>query len=283
MAKINEDKSAMNMKHVDLTMPGIAYTVVDSFDKSWNRICDYSDNDPTPKIESILRHGLLGSTWDDRRNEIRVTPSRWYDNARRDKKRTQVFFNITGRGREPARDDYRTDLLASYYTGCAGRVAFTFDLSNFVEELAPASVRKEMTQEDAWKRRTNRIWNRWFDNIRGSCKMWYFQVAGPGGPPDHFLSSDAAGVVTVSTEYGFTLHPRVAPRHLTSIVLTGYDRDKRPSPWKVYTSAELDAVRLLESRVEKVVSAMHDTHEKTGGRSPILPIYEADGTRLWPK
>lgn len=236
----------------DINEPGIGYTCLRT--KAGN----------TKQLTSIFHDGLLGQdkyadAWE---NLVTQDPVRriWAREARQGKD-MQIHFNITGRGSEAnwRGIDYRTKEPSEIAEGVAvieetiderRPIVILFDTSKF-KELEPSSndtPRPSKTFE-ANDPRVKANWER-------------FKARG-GGPSS---IADEQGWPKPSSEYGFVLRHRIAPREFTGVML-------------------LTNRFFFESKInralEKLITAMLEANRQR--EDLLVPVYDESGNLLWPK
>lgn len=226
-------------------------------------------------IEPILKDGLLGTPvkkenvlrkGNTARNSLK---EEWASNART-KKDAVVFFNITGRSEEKqarsgSGDKYLpTEISASEYVwGGRDNLGILFDISHF-EEGEPGENKfgkngQELAQKSG-RYRADRL-----EMSTDKYKKWKER--------DFYPSPGRA----VSTEYGYILSHRVAPRFFTGILIN--------PKTKVIGSIEIeyrkrDRQELVELAREIAARMLQVDSDKP---DLLIPIYDTDGNLLWPK
>lgn len=237
----------------DINTKGIAYSGV-----------------PEERLQSILRHGLLGTDYHGT-TEGEIDKETWKANVR--KRKGQIYFNIVGRAYDISFDsksnrynEYgETEIGASEWMkhdwNKRNKIALLFDVSSFHEEPPITNYHR--------KKFKNRTFAADWDTL---AKIWKEKVGDGISPGDarsleklkghlggEFFTSD--GFPKPWTEHGFLLNSRVAPRLLNGIVVKGIqDTDEH----------------LLKRIINQITSSVKK-------ESRLLPIYDTHGNLLFPK
>lgn len=240
----------------DINEAGTAYTVLGAFPQKYS----------LGILPKVLHEGVLGTSsmqgpWKEK----------WAE-AARGRKNMCLCFNIVGRsvGFKKVSDDVENLEIKKSYRWQADSVGVIFDLAPFHEEAPHERGR-------AGKRNIKSFWNDWNEGD-GMGEIWkkYFNGLEPGDPkilehPDferlrqHNIV-DGKGMPISSTEFGFVLFPRVAPRHFKGLVL-----GRKLGGIKNYGGHGL----VLEYPKE-ITSIMQE-------EDVLLPVYDENGNLLWPK
>lgn len=259
-------------------------------------------------LEQILNQGLLG-TLTPRED---ITPAKWirYGPERRT---SVVYFSIVGRryGRywQPNELEIRNSLLMSVYS--EPRIAIILDLTHFKEEI-PSSLRSRLE-----KRIIPRSNTFWCDDpmVEESWERNFFGLRPRDRKILERIKSEREDITEKgepksSSDYGFALSPRVAPRLFRGIVCKAVrkktdeeiiqDIKKRVSQGDIFIPGYPDLERMKEAEkkenyysytdkdpeiirkmVEKTVFLMRKIYK--GKEHLLLPIYDVHGNLWWPK
>ena len=230
-----------------LAYSAIAYSKLDVEGNCW----DFEKN----ALTDCLKYGILGQvSWYDQRHlkpgREHSSPAATWAIGVRDQGEGVVFFNIIGRSREKVPAG-KTQIETTSYPTCADTVSIIFDSTSF----------QEVTPEEDRNRRGQ------FGSL-GHKKFTAFQY---GRDTEYKL-----GESSNTTDFGFILSHRLAPREFKGVVISDSTFEALPEgkPIEARTLSNDKLVR----RAEEVAGLMIESNP-----DKVNPIYDVHGNLLWPK
>ena len=197
----------------------------------------------------VLKNGILGGPLYDKLGG-KTFEEKWAYGTRR-RRRQHAWFNIVGRSP-------RKEKIPQSYWWRGDQVGITFDTSNFKEEKPGGTGERKIktffsAEPDMWH-----DWDKFFGNLQlGDERIRQHK---------NFIDAQRSGLINKegkplpSTEFGFSLFSRVAPRFFRGLVL-GYK----------YTDEDL----------KKVIDQLEQVYQEK--EDLLFPIYSENGNLLWPQ
>lgn len=214
----------------DINEKGMAFSVVVKNSKDTQ--IDYLE-----KIKNILQNGLLGvqpeqENWEDKyfgdtsySNGRFITPENWSKSVREDRK-SLIHFNIVGRSYEEQLNDHDKFVIKESHFMAENNVAIIFDIKH-LKEGRPSNSH-DLKEEEQYKTGTfhcddqklYELLERFFgDSIPNSGNEKLKINSLKNRLEDYeYNYFDKNGTLHPSSEYGFTLLGRIAPRFIKGIV-----------------------------------------------------------------
>jgi hypothetical protein len=218
------------------------------------------------KLESIFKHGLIGTTIQqldierDTHVSTNVIHKDKFVKSIKGKNRPDVFFHILGRGKniglhyDPKYyfEDEETmgDVIYDKYT--YDNVYIIFDISKYKE-----------------------------DEIDGNKPLSSYTFSlYPGKDREIYTKRNKEGkLLSLDNDYGFRLSPRVPPRYFQGVCFTILDENtKNKKDWE---QASEKSPKLIAKRAESIAREM-----QKGSKAKLqnlVPVYDVEGNLWWPK
>lgn len=281
----------------DIHTPGNAYTVLVNRGKD-------SGSSRYGMLQEILKTGLLGT----KQNYEEINPIAWKQNVTQERK-GHVHFNIVGRSRNHVGGDDRlldssikrkpplpvpAERAMRYNYWLQGHLEqnikdkpidliITFDISDYEELFGGESTQnREASSEKTHTFRHNDSWP-WLSSDKVQEVRRVIEegdqenIAALKQDPYYRIYFTPDGKPIPSSEYGFVLSHRVAPRKLKGVVMSV----DPPTENHVTGKFHILPPEEIKGEARKIANAMIEATQE-GGKA-ILPIYDIAGNLWWPK
>jgi hypothetical protein len=193
-------------KPMDINQKGIAYTLI-SWDYPTPRL-----SDGTSRLESILRHGLLGTADKQRNGGFGAETSKEnYEKFLAEGNKMSVFFNILGRTSDERHEKCPRIDQRNMFRFDSDSVGVLFDLSEF---------------EEGYSHHSGRPLDGGLPEIEDGENGVYRAY-------DYGYEAVPPGEAKPNVNYGFTISPKIEPRYFHGIIfskrreLTSEEHEKR--------------------------------------------------------